>query len=103
VGGVNSAASALDPAAHPPTWAVATLGEFLANRAIGVVPAKTPNVTFELYSVPSHGSGAPEVVAGKDIGSNKQVVSPGTVLLCKINPRINRSWVVILSCIRMYT
>jgi len=33
-------------------------------------------------------------VRGGEIGSNKQIVDEGTVLLCKINPRINRSWVV---------
>src|SRR5258706_867634 len=36
----------------------------------------------------------PEVVSGKEVGSNKQLVEPRSVLLCKINPRINRAWVV---------
>ena len=48
---------------------------------------------FELYSVPSHERGTPEITLGRAIGSNKRSVEPGTVLLCRINPRINRVWV----------
>ena len=50
--------------------------------------------TFELYSVPAFRQGKPELVSGSEIGSDKILVSPGDVLLCKINPRINRAWVV---------
>ena len=49
---------------------------------------------FELYSVPSHEHGTPEITPGRTIGSHKRTVEPGTVLLCKINPRINRVWVI---------
>lgn len=72
----------------------ARLGDFLAPRSRGIVPNVTPETTFELYSVPSFERRQPEVVKGAAIGSNKQIVAPGTVLLCKINPRINRAWVV---------
>jgi len=72
----------------------AKLGDFLAKRSRGIVPASTPDETFELYSVPAFESKRPEVVTGGQIGSNKQIVDPGTVLLCKINPRINRAWTV---------
>jgi type I restriction enzyme S subunit len=44
--------------------------------------------------VPSFDTGQPEVVRGGDVGSSKQAVAPGDVLLCKINPRINRVWIV---------
>ena len=72
----------------------AKLGDFLAKRSRGIVPASTPDETFELYSVPAFEGKRPEIVAGGQIGSNKQIVDPGTVLLCKINPRINRAWTV---------
>lgn len=72
----------------------ARLGDFLAKRSRGIIPASTPDDTFELYSVPAFEGKRPEVVTGGQIGSNKQIVEPGTVLLCKINPRINRAWVV---------
>lgn len=70
------------------------LGDFVATRSRGIAPASTPDETFELYSVPAFEGKRPEVVTGDQIGSNKQIVDPGTVLLCKINPRINRAWTV---------
>jgi type I restriction enzyme S subunit len=57
-------------------------------------PTKTPDEKFELYSVPRFEDGKPEIVSGKEVGSNKITVEDETVLLCKINPRINRVWVV---------
>ena len=78
----------------PEGWEMSTLGEFVAHRSKGIVPNRTPDETFELYSVPSFDIGMPEIVKGGDIGSNKQIVGEGVVLLCKINPRINRSWIV---------
>jgi type I restriction enzyme S subunit len=78
----------------PTGWRRGVLSDYIAKKAKGIVPHKTPNARFELYSVPSHETGRPEIVSGSDIGSNKQIVDVGTVLLCKINPRINRSWVV---------
>jgi type I restriction enzyme S subunit len=93
VGGVNNKQhnNNLD---LPEGWEMSTLGEFVAKRSKGIVPNKTPDETFELYSVPSFDTGTPEIVKGGDIGSNKQIVREGAVLLCKINPRINRSWIV---------
>ena len=49
---------------------------------------------FELYSVPSFDNKYPEILIGKDIGSNKYIVKKNDILLCKINPRINRVWQV---------
>jgi type I restriction enzyme S subunit len=72
----------------------AKLGDFMAKRSRGIVPASMPDETFELYSVPAFETKRPEIVTGAEMGSNKQVVEPGTVLLCKINPRINRAWTV---------
>lgn len=77
----------------PQGWAETTLGAIQLDLAVGISPAHTPEEMFELYSVPSHECGYPEIVKGKDIGSNKQTITPNTVLLCKINPRINRVWV----------
>ena len=59
-----------------------------------VNPADTPENLFELYSVPSYENQYPEIVKGKEIGSAKAVVQEGDVLICKINPKINRVWVV---------
>ena len=46
------------------------------------------------YSVPSSAGNYPEILSGDEIGSIKQSVQKGDVLLCKINPRINRVWQV---------
>jgi type I restriction enzyme, S subunit len=50
--------------------------------------------TYELWSVPSFSVGYPEIAKGSSILSAKRPVQTGDVLLCKINPRINRVWVV---------
>jgi type I restriction enzyme S subunit len=77
----------------PQGWVETTLSNVQLDIGRGVEPSRTPDETFELYSVPSHEHGAPEVIKGIDIGSNKRTIEPHTVLLCKINPRINRVWV----------
>ena len=77
----------------PPGWYATTLDAVRLDLSEGVDPARTPDEIFELYSVPSHELAAPEIIKGGEIGSNKQTVEPSTVLLCKINPRINRVWV----------
>ena len=59
-----------------------------------VNPMKTPDQIFEMYSVPIYETGHPEYLRGDEIASNKVVVHKNDVLLCKINPRINRVWVV---------
>jgi len=79
----------------PSGWVEVELGEvFHGNRRSSAVPAKEPDRRFELYSVPSFETGAPERLYGSEIGSAKQGVAAGSVLLCRINPRINRVWVV---------
>lgn len=66
------------------------------NQYIGstVNPSDNPDTVYELYSVPSFESQHPEIIKGEDIGSSKITVEEGDVLVCKINPRINRVWIV---------
>jgi type I restriction enzyme, S subunit len=78
----------------PPGWTTLRLGELFISEARAIEPSKYPGQTFELWSVPAFPTGAPEIATGKEIGSHKQRVRPGDVLLCKINPRINRVWIV---------
>ncbi|HSW29734.1 MAG TPA: restriction endonuclease subunit S [Longimicrobiales bacterium] len=79
----------------PESWARFELGDiFTAERGASLDPRRHPDTEFELFSVPAHPTGAPEVVTGGEVGSSKQQVQPGTVLLCRINPRINRVWVI---------
>ena len=63
-------------------------------KSESINPAKTPDTIFEMYSVPIYETGHPEYLRGDEIASNKTVVQKNDILLCKINPRINRVWVV---------
>jgi type I restriction enzyme S subunit len=78
----------------PQGWIEATIDEINLHKSQNITPSDFPEEEFELFSVPIFPTGKPENLLGKDIGSSKQVVSPGDVLLCKINPRINRVWTV---------
>ena len=71
-------------------WPVKTLGE-VCDFVSGSVTPK-PGVRYEVFSVPSFDCGNPELLDGSEIKSSKRPVEPGDVLLCKINPRINRVW-----------
>ena len=59
-----------------------------------ITPPDNPDEVYELYSGPSFDSQYPEIIKGSEIGSSKITVEDGDVLVCKINPRINRVWVV---------
>ena len=78
----------------PEGWVEATFEEINLRKSKSIDPGLTPDKTFELYSVPIFESGLPEIVNGEQIKSSKQIVEQGEVLVCKINPRINRVWEV---------
>ncbi|MCM1167204.1 MAG: restriction endonuclease subunit S [Ruminococcus sp.] len=78
----------------PQTWEIATFSELNFFQSINIDPMKFTNDKFVLYSVPQFECESPEILNGKDIGSTKQVVHNDDVLLCKINPRLNRVWIV---------
>ena len=73
---------------------VKTVAEINQYTGRSVNPLDFPEQLFELYSVPSFETGYPEIVKGKEIGSTKITIEEGDVLVSKINPRINRVWVV---------
>ncbi|MCI8910988.1 MAG: restriction endonuclease subunit S, partial [Oscillibacter sp.] len=73
---------------------VKSIAEINCYAGSSVNPLNTPETLYELYSVPSFDSQYPEIIKGADIGSAKITVEEGDVLICKINPRINRVWVV---------
>jgi type I restriction enzyme S subunit len=77
----------------PQGWAKLRLGDITARPA-SVDPSGVPSEQFELYSVPSFSQRCPDLLAGAEIKSTKQVVRPHDVLLCKIVPHLNRVWVV---------
>lgn len=71
-----------------------TIEEINQYKSKTVNPLKNHEVWYELYSVPNYEFEVPEILQGKDIASSKQVVEEGDILISKINPRINRVWIV---------
>ena len=78
----------------PVSWVESSFSELNQFESSTIDPAQYPEESFELYSVPSFPTGKPEFLKGAAIGSTKQTVEPNDVLVCKINPRINRVWQV---------
>lgn len=78
----------------PENWCWVNIDLINSYKSAGVNPLATPDEIFELYSVPTFESGEPEFLKGSEIGSSKQGVQSGDVLLCKINPHLNRVWSV---------
>lgn len=78
---------------YPLHWKCLPIKAVMPNGK-SVNPANFPDKQFELWSVPAFPI-SPEYLSGNEIGSTKQLVQPEDVLLCKINPRINRVWKVV--------
>jgi len=66
----------------------------MVSRGGSINPRAFPDEEFELYSIPAHDRGGPEIVLGSDIGSSKQIVRQGDVMISKIIPHIRRARVV---------
>ena len=78
----------------PENWGWTCMAEVNEYKSASVDPSKSLDNDFELYSVPAYETGMPELVKGKEISSSKKSVSRDDVLLCKINPHLNRAWIV---------
>jgi type I restriction enzyme, S subunit len=70
------------------------LERIMPPRLGSIDPSAFPDEEFDLYSIPAFDQGEPEVLEGGAIGSAKQIVQPGDVLLSRIVPHIRRAWVV---------
>ena len=78
----------------PKGWILDYLGEYIVKGGGTVDPSRFKDEEFELYSIPAYDSQVPEIVNGVQIGSTKKVVQDNDVLLSRIVPHIQRSWVV---------
>ena len=76
----------------PDNWVWVRIDEINKFKSKTVNPQNSPTDQFELYSVPTFDTGEPEFPYGKDVASSKVEVEEGDVLLCKINPHLNRVW-----------
>jgi type I restriction enzyme, S subunit len=82
-------------AAMPNGWQKVPLNDLNRGRVSTINPANYPDELFEYYSIPAYQDGElPTVVSGKEIGSSKLVLTPGTVLFGKLNPRVEKVWCV---------
>lgn len=91
---INILSKDKEPFDIPENWFWTDIDSINQYSGSSIDPMKWPETTFELYSVPSSDDDCPEIIIGSEIGSAKQVVIKNDVLLCKINPRINRVWKV---------
>ncbi|MCK8827631.1 restriction endonuclease subunit S [Natroniella acetigena] len=78
----------------PENWVWVKLKYINKRSGQGIKPKDYPDEKFELYSVPSYAEGKPKYSLGKEIGSRKKIVFEDNVLICRINPRLNRVWIV---------
>ena len=78
----------------PDNWIYVSIDDLNEYKSRSVNPAVYPEQVFDLYSVPIYPTGEPERLKGQEIGSTKQTVKCGDILLCKINPNLNRVWFI---------
>lgn len=76
------------------SWPLVPASEIMVKRGGSLNPAKFPDETFELLSIPAFDKNKPEILKGAEIGSSKNCIEPRDVLLSKIVPHIRRCWVV---------
>ena len=79
----------------PDGWNVGTFGNLVVVSHEKVNPGGSPESIYSHFSIPAHDRGRrPEPELGSSIKSAKTPVHPGAVLVSKLNPDIERVWLV---------
>lgn len=78
----------------PSNWVSCYFEDINSFKSSTTNPLNSPKTLYELYSVPNYPLNKPEILGGESIGSSKQLLQENDILVCKINPRINRVWLV---------
>ena len=79
----------------PSSWRTCRLGEVADHLRETIDPSRLSSQEYALYSIPAFDSGRiPEIAQGCTILSNKCIVHPGTVLMSRLNPNIERVWLI---------
>ena len=79
----------------PKAWPVRTLGDVAEHLRDQENPLASPDVFFHHFSIPAFDEGqSPKTELGESIKSLKLRVAPGVILLSKLNPDIERVWLV---------
>ncbi|MFN3327113.1 MAG: restriction endonuclease subunit S [Bryobacteraceae bacterium] len=79
----------------PEGWECGTFGDVVEQLRETETPLESPDVVFHHFSIPAYDEGQwPIQEAGESIKSLKSRVPAGAVLLSKLNPEIERVWLV---------
>jgi len=79
----------------PEGWEVGCFGDVVEHLRENESPLESPNTAFHHFSIPAFDEGQwPKVDLGEAIKSQKSRVPPGAILLSKLNPEIERVWLV---------
>ena len=79
----------------PEAWRVGSFNEVVIQLRDNENPATSSDAVFSHFSIPAHDEGQmPKRELGESIKSAKTRVPPNVVLLSKLNPEIERVWLV---------
>ncbi len=79
----------------PKDWKVTRLGDINQSIKSSLIPSDFPDEDFEYYSIPAYqDKKKPTIQKGSSILSLKLVLQNDTVLFGKLNPRVEKVWVV---------
>ena len=79
----------------PEGWEVGTVGNIATRLRSNENPTMSPDTIFSHFSIPAYDDGqTPKRQLGKSIKSTKSRVPQGAVLLSRLNPEIERVWLV---------
>jgi len=79
----------------PKGWRVGRFGDVVEQARDQVDPLSSPDALFNHFSIPAFDDGqSPRVEYGASIKSQKSHVPAGVILLSKLNPEIERVWMV---------
>lgn len=79
----------------PKGWEVTTLAKIVQISKKTVNPQLSPTVKFNHYSIPAFDSGRyPDVAEGETIHSGKFILDIPSILVSKLNPKMQRIWTV---------
>jgi len=79
----------------PEGWEVGCFGDVVEHLREKENPLDSPTTAFHHFSIPAFDEGQwPKVDLGEAIKSQKSRVPPGVILLSKLNPEIERVWLV---------
>jgi type I restriction enzyme S subunit len=79
----------------PAGWGVGRFGDVVEQLRDQENPLSSPDALFCHYSIPAFDEGQwPKAELGESIKSLKSRVPPGVILLSKLNPEIERVWLV---------